>query len=183
MTSEKWYPNQVFPKARVIAIGGEPACGKTTLMRMLKSKYDTSPFKYGKVKGEYDVLNNVFFIGVFDGSTFEGTDKLSMAVQPDFEDFLENYATGVVVFEGDRLFTPSLFEKFLCEIFILTTENDLLDVRHKRRKDNQSETFLKGRKTKITNIMASHACCLLPNNDFEQMEYNINVIKQRIDAE
>lgn len=139
---------------RVLAIGGEPGTGKTTLIKKLKDDYTTIPFKYGLVRGEYDKEKKVYFIGVYDGSTFEGSDKLSMAVNKDFVKFLNYLNEGIVVFEGDRLFNPSLFRlDFPFVIYALTASTEELNRRYNRRGSNQSETFLKSRKTKIKNIL------------------------------
>ena len=139
---------------RIIAIGGVPAVGKTTLIKKIKENYTTKPFKYGLVRGEYDKVKGVYFIGVYDGSTFEGSDKLSMAVNKDFIKFLLWNPNGVVVFEGDRLFNGSLFDlDFHFDIYVLTASKETLNDRHTSRGDNQSETFLKGKETKIKNIL------------------------------
>lgn len=61
-------------KAKVIFVAGVPASGKTTIFRKLREAlFDgATEFMYGKVRGiergAYQML------GVFDGSTFEGTD-------------------------------------------------------------------------------------------------------------
>lgn len=151
---------------KVIAIGGEPATGKTTLVRELMEGYNLIPFKYGLIRGVYDEIENVYFIGVFDGSTFEGTDKLSMSCQPHFVKFL-NWCEGIVIFEGDRLFNNKLFSNDFPFIkIILKASKDVIDRRHKERGDNQSQRFLDSRNTKINNIMMEHTDYItIVNND------------------
>ena len=70
---------------KIIAIGGEPATGKTTLVKSILMRFKPlKKFKYGLVQGLYNERLKLYIIGVYDGSIFSGTDKLSMAVQPDF---------------------------------------------------------------------------------------------------
>jgi uridine kinase len=168
--------------AKVILIGGEPATGKTSIMREVKSGFGTCVnFKYGLVRGEN--TNGIYFIGVFDGDKFEGTDKLSMAVQGDFIDFVKNYLRedDVVILEGDRLFTKSLIEELKPEIIIIECDDDVLEKRHKIRKDSQSETFLTGRRTKINNIKQAYKHRILNNNNEDDFWVCINEIKHTLD--
>ena len=43
-----------------------------------------SPFKYKLVNGLYNRKKNIYIIGIYNEELFSGTDKLSMAVQPNF---------------------------------------------------------------------------------------------------
>lgn len=163
---------------RIIAIGGEPGTGKTTLIKKVKDNYSTIPFKYGLVRGEYDKERGIYFIGIYDGSTFEGSDKLSMAVNKDFLKFLEYLKDGVVVFEGDRLFNASLFLKeYSFDIYVLTASKSTLEERYKERGSNQTETFLKSRRTKIKNILDN-----TPNIKVRVNEDNPNIVNEIIDS-
>jgi len=167
---------------RVIALGGEPATGKTTIMKKVKSHYEVKPFKYGKVRGECNVEQGIYFIGVFDGSTFEGTDRLSMAVQPDFIKFLNYLNGGLVIFEGDRLFNQSLFDlNYDFTRIVLKATEETLEQRHKHRQDNQSSTFKKSKRTKINNILERNECVVFNHNEGDT-EKIINFIKNEIDG-
>ena len=97
---------------RIIAIGGEPATGKTTLMRRIIKHYGKfNTFKSGLVQGMYNKEKQLYIIGVYDSSLFSGTDKLSMAVQPHFIRMIhKQLQDATIVFEGDRLFNQSLFD-------------------------------------------------------------------------
>ena len=114
------------PSLLVIALGGEPATGKTTVFNALRTKLgDMKVFSYGLVRGMFDGKGN-YVLGVFDGSVHEGTDKLSMAVQPHVVKFLNHLhsksSRAVVYFEGDRLFNGSLFRSIpvaALKIFVL----------------------------------------------------------------
>lgn len=163
---------------RLIALGGEPATGKTSLMRaFLGARASWKPFQYGLLRGSR--AGNVFVLGLYDPSeTFAGTDRLSMAVQPHAVKFLaalkaENFGA-VVVFEGDRLFNSSFISaaKAVCDVRLLLLEvsEDAKKKRHAFRGDSQTESWLKGRKTKLENVLkAAPSVERLPNeNEFDQ---------------
>ena len=158
---------------RIIAIGGEPASGKTTIMRKLIKKL--LPFKtirYGLVRALYNAERNLYIIGIYDNSTFSGTDKLSMSVQPYFISFANKvYAT--ILFEGYRRFNQSLFDKLECNKIVIQTTEQTKEERHKKRNDNQSEQFKKSKKTKIQNILQNNSVTIL-NNDTEE-EHNATI--------
>lgn len=167
---------------RIIAIGGEPAAGKTTLMRKILKQYPTlKPFKFGLVRGQYCEERNLYFIGVYDDSTFSGTDKLSMAVQPVFLKFIDYIKEGTIVFEGDRLFNSSLFEKVKCQLYVLQADPETLKARHIERKDDQPEKFLRARKTKTENIIANHNVIILKNNTQDESEKAFQTILTAIE--
>ena len=161
----------------VIALGGEPASGKTTLLKRIRKNFPPlMDFKEGLVRGGYCPINKVYFVGVFDDTMFEGTDKLSLSVQPSFIEFVKNTNNAKIVFEGDRLFNASVFEQLKSVIFILDIDKDIHTQRHSLRGHEQNETFLKGRKTKIENIKNTFTHKILNNNteaDFDTNEKEI----------
>lgn len=148
---------------KVIAIGGVPATGKSTLMKALVEDLGgltevTQPEKlvYGHA---YD---KVFIFGRYDGdNAFPGTDRMSMAVQPMAKKYIEDRKDEdlTVIFEGDRLFNQS-FLTFIYEtikpedlfILILKASKDEVSKRHVDRADTQDDKFLSGRVTKYANI-------------------------------
>jgi broad-specificity NMP kinase len=154
---------------KIIAMGGEPATGKTTLMFKLISMADD--WKICKPQKLLDAMYseklNLYILGKYanDGNVFQGTDRLSMAVQPDAEKFFmeldyEN-ADVNVIFEGDRLFNLKLLDKLATvfpttfKVLVLRVKDSTLDQRHIDRKDDQDDKFKNSRKTKISNIMSS----------------------------
>ena len=150
---------------RIIAIGGEPASGKSTLMKFILKQYKPlKTFKYGLVRGLYNKENNLYFLGIYDNSVFCGTDKLSMAVQPHFLKLLKELPEAIFVFEGDRLFNQSLFDKQECEIVVLSVTDQTKKERHKQRNDNQSDQFKKSKKTKIKNILSKNKVTIIKND-------------------
>ncbi len=144
---------------RCVSIGGEPATGKTTLMReLIKNLEQPQNFRFSLCQGHFSTVNNIAIMGIYDGrGTFEGTDRLSMAVNADFLAYVET-ARRNIMFEGDRLFNAknlnfinSFYEQ---RIIVLQQSEETLHQRHLERNDTQTEKFLKGRKTKIANILA-----------------------------
>jgi hypothetical protein len=151
---------------RVIAMGGEPATGKTTLMfRLISMADDWQTVKPEKLlDAMYSKKLNLYILGKYvdDGNVFQGTDRLSMAVQPDATAFFSNLAyesnadghSVNVIFEGDRLFNGKMLDR-LSELFPNDFKDSTLDQRHIDRKDDQDDKFKNSRKTKISNIMGS----------------------------
>lgn len=150
---------------KIIAIGGVPATGKTTLMFKIISLADD-----WKVIKPQKLLDAMFskklrtvILGKYqdDGNVFQGTDRLSMAVQPDAEKFFEEIKDQKinVLFEGDRLFNAkmlnSLSESYSdsdFKIVVIQANHDIVEQRHIDRKDDQDEKFKRSRETKISNI-------------------------------
>lgn len=146
---------------KVIAIGGNPGSGKSTLMKRLIGHYSPEK-KYDEFKlVPYLQINNIYILGKYDdGEVFSGTDRMSMAVQPEAIKFLTSLpANAVVLYEGDRLFTASFLEncseKFELRIIHLVTDADIREERYKERGSNQNETWLRGRESKINNILSN----------------------------
>ena len=180
--------------AKVIAMGGEPATGKTTLMFKLISMADdwqiVKPQKL--LDAMYSKKLNLYILGKYanDGNIFQGTDRLSMAVQPDAERFFSELwdANTNVIFEGDRLFNAKLLDKLAhtfpteFKIIILRVKNSTLDQRHIDRKDDQDDKFKNSRKTKISNIMGSLELMdyieTMVNENLEDQAKIINNIKK-----
>jgi guanylate kinase len=147
----------------IIGIGGEPATGKSTLVReLMKSLGPGIAWKRGLVSGtshRYRELISVAVLGTYDHPTFPGTDRLSMGAQPKVLEWLdsEHRREEVVLFEGDRLFTGSFIEACRkrneeCFFYLLTANHADLERRHGQRGDSQSEKFKKGRATKYRNL-------------------------------
>lgn len=148
---------------KVIAIGGPPGSGKTTLMYQIMENYSWK-FEYEKVKLVPYLTNTdgVYVLGKYfeEGQTFSGTDRMSMAVQPEAVKFLASLdKDAIVLFEGDRLFNTSFLEHCLdnydLEIVFLDTEKSVRQERYKERGSNQNETWLQGRETKVANILSN----------------------------
>ena len=164
---------------KVIAIGGEPGTGKTKLVKDIMNDFTLTPFSYGYVKGLYDEYKKVYFIGVFDGSIFDGTDRLSRKAITDFTKFLD-YADGIVVFEGDTLFNNKLLLMNYPFIkLVLTASNEVRGIRLQLKGNNQAEGYINKKITKLNNIIKGHPDIVILNNDGDNTE-NINKIKNYI---
>ena len=138
-------------------------------------------FSFGLVKGLYCPKRQLFIPGVYDDSIFCGTDKLSMAVQPDFIKLARKMKRATFLFEGDRLFNQSLFEQVKCDIYVITATEETLQQRHKARKDNQTAKFLKAKKTKIQNVIDNNRVTIMPNDTREESEACFKVLAAEID--
>lgn len=175
---------------KIIGLGGEPATGKTTLFKSLRDKLGTyKQFKFKMVRGEMyehpDDERNIFILGIYDKGTFSGTDRLSMAVQPQVMDFLKaievDFKNPIVLFEGDRLFNKSFIkaikERYDTGLYITTANEKEKQRRHISRGDTQTEQWLKGRKTKIANILkANDDIFKLPNNTEKDGKINLEIL-------
>lgn len=164
---------------RIIAIGGEPGTGKTRLMKDVMKDYTLTPFNYGLIKGEYDDYKKVYFIGVFDGSKFEGSDKVSIKCYDDLIKFL-NQVDGVVVFEGDRLFSKKvLATQYPFIKLVLTASKETMDTRYRLRGVYQAEYFNTLKTKRINNLIKEYKDIVFLNNEGDNSD-NINIIKDYI---
>lgn len=177
---------------KIIGIGGEPATGKTTLVRAFMATYPAASwhhFKVGLVEGH---LNREFRLGVFGtyhGNVFDGTDRLSMAVQPRMKMFLTSAAKTpelrdyTFFFEGDRLFGTDFiqFTKTLTSdtVYLILTASDRAKAqRHLERRDGQPETFLKAKATKIRNIYSDvHGIIKAPHETLDDTEAMVKYLR------
>jgi uridine kinase len=165
---------------KLIAIGGEPGSGKTTLMKRVVEHYNLQP-KFDEVKlVPYHQNQNVYVLGKYEeAQVFAGTDRMSMAVQPEAIKFLTTLAdTAVVLYEGDRLFTASFLESCVenydTKIIYLSTDRSVRQERYKERGSEQDETWLRGRESKIANILTNFTLMFhtekFPNNTKEEQD-------------
>lgn len=153
---------------RIVAIGGEPAVGKTTLMleciRLWSNAEKPAPFKERLVMGLIFEKQHLIVLGDYSSKdTFSGTDKLSMAVQPQAIEMLKllaqipRYDGWTIAFEGDRLFNLKFLNTITqyCEklqIVILRGNPIEISTRHIKRGDRQSAIWLQGRRSKVNRI-------------------------------
>lgn len=154
---------------RLLAIGGEPASGKSKLLQALLLEIGAGrPFSHGKLlHGTFHDEKKIVVFGVYkSGEQFGGTDKLSMAVQAEAVDFLkkaaaaEKYRDWTVVFEGDRLFNASFLAQAReagveTRCVVLHASDLCLSKRHVERGDKQDKKWLQGRKTKVRNTVGA----------------------------
>jgi hypothetical protein len=143
---------------------GEPATGKSTIMKAFIAAVKTPWTERQDVQlvpTTYNQDLDLHIIGLYaPEEPFPGTDRLSMAVQPQAVKFIEETKSNIL-FEGDRLGTQSFLE-FLADqpdtdfkLWFIVADRVIIEHRHVSRGDTQTETFKKGRQTKIENLMSN----------------------------
>ena len=147
---------------KIIAVGGQPGTGKTTLFRKFmdgRHWIETNPADL--VYAMYNEELDLYILGKYqEGETFAGTDRLSMAVQPKLQEWIAKNNCNIL-FEGDRVFNQSFLEFAMnlpdteLEVIYLKTDKAILEQRYQDRGSDQSEKFLKGRETKYNNILSN----------------------------
>ena len=151
----------------VIGICGQPGSGKTHCIKsyMMDSGAVWEQGSFGLLRYHRDPRRQITIFGVYDDtSKFDGTDRLSMAVQPDAELYINSKINTdeKVIFEGDRLFNC----KFLCVIdsigaqstlFHINTNDEKANLQRAKRGTNQPSSFISSRITKIKNISKKHS--------------------------
>jgi len=179
---------------KIMAIGGEPATGKTTLMfEIIKAADDWQLLKPEKLLDiMYSKTLNLTILGKYEtnNNPFQGTDRLSMAVQPDAVKFLQKNFNSPILFEGDRLFNSKFIDEILkvsedFKILILKAPQNVIDQRHVDRNDDQSDQFKNGRKTKIANITSSLELLdyieFMNNSNKEEQKKVLSYVKKHFD--
>ena len=147
---------------KLIAVGGQPGTGKTTLFRkFMESKkwIECEPAKL--ISAMYNEEMDLYILGKYqEGETFAGTDRLSMAVQPEIQKWIQGINSNVL-FEGDRIFNQSFLEFAMgldqtdLQVVYLKAPKEILEQRYKDRGSDQSEQFLRGRETKYSNLLSN----------------------------
>ena len=165
---------------KIIAVGGQPGTGKTTLFRKFIDNYEWNKCEPKKLLNAlYCEEINTYILGKYeDGETFAGTDRLSMAVQPVAQEFVKESKSNIL-FEGDRIFNQSFLEFVMAlpevdlQVVYLKVPDDLLKQRYIDRGSDQSEIFLKGRATKYNNILSN----------FELMSYITEFVNTNLEEQ
>ena len=147
---------------KIIAVGGQPGTGKTTLFRKYMEGKDWILCEPAKlVSASYNADRDLYILGKYEeGETFAGTDRLSMAVQPPLQEWIASHNCNIL-FEGDRVFNQSFLEFCMglpnteLQVVYLKAPKDLLEQRYKDRGSDQSEQFLRGRETKYSNLLSN----------------------------
>jgi hypothetical protein len=147
---------------KVTMLIGEPAVGKSTIMKKFMSRVGNWNFHQPKYVPHHINLKNgqlTAVLGSYDDKThaFPGTDRMSMAAQPEVIKFLQKRLDqqASIFFEGDRLGNLSMIEALqkmegvdLCVVQIITSNW----VVKQRERPSQTDRFRASRKTKIANM-------------------------------
>lgn len=175
---------------KIVAVGGVPGTGKTTLFRKFMEDREWEEVKlndlvYAMKSGDLIVLGKYE-----EGETFAGTDKLSMAVQPKVQEWLEATPHCKILFEGDRIFNQSFLEFCLnlpdtdLDLVYLKADQKLLEQRYADRGSDQSEKFLRGRETKYNNILSNFELMMVTtefdNETFEDQQKVLDFIRDKL---
>lgn len=165
---------------KIVAVGGRPGTGKTTLFRKFMEQHTwekVEPLKM--MPALYCKELDLYILGKYeDGELFAGTDKLSMAVQPVVQQFVNENKSNIL-FEGDRIFNQSFLEFAMeqkdtdLQVVYLTVSEDTLKQRYSDRGSDQSEQFLRGRETKYNNLLSN----------FELMSYITTFTNETLDQQ
>jgi broad-specificity NMP kinase len=165
---------------KLIAVGGSPGTGKTTLFRKFMEGKNFVPVEPAKlVSAMYCAELDLYILGKYEeGEVFAGTDRLSMAVQPAVTEWIASHNCNVL-FEGDRIFNQSFLEFAMglpntdLQVVFLNAPKAVLEQRYKDRGSEQSEQFLRGRETKYNNLLSN----------FELMSYITEFANTNLDEQ
>jgi Cdc6-like AAA superfamily ATPase len=141
----------------IFGIIGAPGTGKTTLMKHWMENWEWVHHRTGQL--DHYVSGDLIVLGVYpDGEVFGGTDKLSMSIAPQVEEFLDNNEDKVILFEGDRLNSKKFFQTVLdkgwnLKIIALDTSDEERERRYEERGSDQDPTWLQGRISKVENVV------------------------------
>jgi len=133
-----------------ILLIGNCGSGKTWVMNKIIEEFKLNKkAKIGKVV--FQTNDKIFVLGNYDKSTFEGSDKLSMAVMSDCDLLkkLQEKYNSIIVCEGDRFTNSTFIAKFSPTIVKIMDDGE---AGRKKRKSNQSERQLKSIQTRVNNI-------------------------------
>ena len=137
-----WYRNCVL-------LIGACGSGKTWVMKQLLKGKTQKRYKLGKFC--FHETDEAIIVGKYDGTIFEGSDKLSMAVMADLGKMLEYISKKdkLTIFEGDRFTNGKFIER--CDPAIIKITDDGTEGR-KKRGSSQTERHLKSIATRVRNI-------------------------------
>lgn len=135
----------------IILLIGATGTGKTWVVKQLIKKLNLSTL--GRV-GMFLFHRNEkhLILGKYDGTTFEGSDKLSMAIMRDLDVFIESARLKkfkTVICEGDRFTNKTFIEK--AKPIIVLIDNDGAEGR-KKRQSNQTPRQIQSIQTRINNL-------------------------------
>lgn len=139
-------------KGKNILIIGNCGVGKTWVMKQLIERLElTKRYKLGKIS--YATNGKINVLGKYDNTMYEGSDRLSMSVITDVEEYLNFNKGKTTIAEGDR---------FMNNRYIGLSDSTVIKIdgtgEEGRAKRNSSQTarHLKAINTRVSNIQADH---------------------------
>lgn len=165
-----------------IGLFGEPGSGKTTFMRsILKHLPPMKHGKYGCVSFMHDPASATAIIGSYTGHTFDGTDRLSIAVYAEAPLVLsmlrDRLGVRTLLWEGDRLARARWIDA--CEadgwavnLIHLTVPTDEGIRRREARGTGQNESWVAGRRTlcqRLAHVRGAKDCSLANPRDTDAL--------------
>jgi hypothetical protein len=136
---------------RNILLIGNCGSGKTWVMKQLLETGVSKPTKLGLLW--FEESGGAIILGKYDGSLYEGSDRLSMAVSTDFGLLAQyNFTNKQIVAEGDRFTNRKFIELFNPYIIKITDSGER---GREARGSNQTERHLKSIATRVENIKAN----------------------------
>ena len=169
-------------------IGGIPCSGKSTLTKEIIRELGSAEFVEPMKLFKCQVHNDILVVGQYsEGETFGGTDRLSYGTINKFRDFINSEQPKYkhIIVEGDRFFRAKdiewLVETHDAKVLVLTVNKDEELRRHKERQDTQSEKWLSGRRSQISNILTNFTLLneleVRTNNSMEESKQLKNEIE------
>ena len=130
---------------RNILLIGACGVGKTWVMSNIVKDLNKRG-KIGLFRFHYN--DKVVVPGIYDGSMFQGSDKLSMAVTKDLDKFTQWSKGRIVIYEGDRFTNAKILSQ---SPYVIKIAGDGSKGRSLRGSE-QSERHLKSIATRVANI-------------------------------
>lgn len=154
-----------------ILIIGACGSGKTYVMRQLIEHLGAvKRFKIGTVSYASNGKTNI--LGKYDGTMFEGSDRLSMGVMKDVPDYIAYSKGKTTIAEGDRFTNKKYIELTQSTVIKIL---DTGDEGRKRRGSKQTERHVKAIATRVKNLEADY--------DVENSQECLELIKKLLKQE
>ena len=146
----------------IILVGGIPTSGKSTIARNILKELGSGEMLEPLSLFPCEKRGDVLIVGRYpEDETFGGTDRISYGAISKFRDFIDQEAPKHkhIFLEGDRFFRAKDIEWLLdnhdAKVYILTVNADEEKRRHIERQDTQTEKWLQGRRSQISNIQTN----------------------------
>lgn len=161
---------------KVTMIIGEPAVGKSTLMKALIEC--GRPWEFANpayIPYHHSRSLGLTIIGNYSDPTheFPGTDRMSMAAQPHAVNWLlkaQNNNVKSVIFEGDRLGNDKMIKSL--QYFVADLEVICLVTNVDRSRASQTSKFRASRRTKIENMTGVSGRMARTGREIKQFEHD-----------